>query len=108
MRLKESQFKENVLGVFNAVLDLAKEQHGLTTINDSVIVGKSNIHYRASLDLVSNADWAVLNGMHTENGALRRVDDGSSHHRAEDSTIGNSKGATSHIFKTNLAITSFV
>jgi hypothetical protein len=101
-----SNVEENVLGVFNAVLDLAEEQHSLTTINNSVVIGKGNVHDGASLNLVTNAHRAILDGVHAKDGALRRVDDRGTHHGTEDTTVGNSESAASHIFKTDLAVTS--
>ncbi len=63
-----SDIEEDDLGVLDALLDLSEEQHGLTTIDDSVVVGEGDVHDGSSLDLVTNAHRAVLDGMHAKDG----------------------------------------
>jgi len=63
-----SDIEKDDLGVLNAFLDLSQKEHGLTSIDDSMVICKSDVHDRSSLDLVTNANRAVLNGVHAEDG----------------------------------------
>jgi len=42
-----SQVKQNLLGVLDTLLNLAEEEDGFTTIDDSVIVSEGNVHDRS-------------------------------------------------------------
>ena len=101
-----SDVEEDLLGVLDALLDLSEEQNSLTAIDDPVIVGKRNIHDGASHDGGSLDNGSHLGGVHTEDGTLGHVDDRSTHHRAEDATVGDGEGATGKILKSDLAFAS--
>lgn len=102
--LRASDVEEDDLGVLDALLDLSEEEDGLTTVDDSVVVGEGDVHDGAGLNLVANADGAVLDGVHAEDGALGRVDNGGAHHRAENATVGNGEGTAGHVLEADLAI----
>lgn len=61
--------------VFEEFLDCKKKGHGIPPVNDSVIVGKSQIDDRPYDDLTVLNDRAILDCVHAQNGALRGVQD---------------------------------
>ena len=101
-----SDVEEELLGVLDALLDLSEEENGLTTINDTMIVGEGDVHDGAGHDLASLDNGSHLGGVHAEDGTLRHVDDRGAHHRAENTSIGNGKGATRKVLKSDLSVTS--
>lgn len=101
-----SNIEEDDLGVLDAFLDLAEEEHCLAAVNDSVIVGERDVHDWSRFDLVSHAHRAVLDCVHAENGALGRVDDWCAHHRTENATVCDREGTASHVLKADLAVPS--
>ncbi len=103
-----SQVEEYVLRIFNTVLDLSKEEHSFPAINDPMVVGECHVHDGSGFDLVAHAHGSVLDGVHAQDCALRRVDDGGAHHGAEDSAICDGEGAACHVFELNLAVSGFV
>ena len=81
-------------GVFNLVLDTHQEGHGLSAVNQTVIVGQREVHHRPGLDLAVLGDHgAHLSRVHAQNGALGWVDDGGAEQRAEHTTVGYREGA---------------
>lgn len=92
-------------GVLNDLLELDEEGGGLTSVNDTVVVGKGNVHHRADLNLAVNSNGSLLNGVHAQNGALGHVDNGSTHHRAKDTTVRDGEGTAGQVLNGNLAIT---
>ena len=73
-----------------------------------MVVGHGQVHHRTSHDLVTNAYRTVNYCVHTEDSALRWVDDRGSRKRAENSSVGNSEIATQHVFNSDFAITSLI
>ena len=61
--------------------------------------------YRSYLDLSVDSNRSVLGRMQTEHSCLRQVDDWSTHHGAENATIADGEGASSHIFNREFPIT---
>ena len=101
-----SEVEQNKLRIFDALLDLAQEEHSLPAINDTVVVGQGHVHDWSRQDLAANYDGANLGGMHTEDSTLGSVDDWSAHHAAKNTTVRNGESAAGHILNRNLAITS--
>ena len=50
---------------------------------------------------------AVLGGMYTQNGRLRRVDDGRGQHGAEHAAIADGESAAGHLFNAEFAVARF-
>jgi len=100
-----SQVKQNLLGVLDTLLNLAEEEDGFTTIDDSVIVSEGNVHDRSGQDLAAYDGRAELGCVHAEDSTLRHVDDRSTHHRSEDSSVGDGEGASSHVLESDLVVT---
>ena len=105
-------------GVFDARLDLLKENNSLSTIDNSMVISQSQVpnshqniyftkfhlHHGSGDNLVFNNNRSVNNGVHTEDSRLRKVDDGSTHKRSENSTVGDGEGTTSQFFRSNLVV----
>ena len=106
VHLSISQVEEHLLWIFDAFLDLAKEQNSLTSINNTMIISESHIHDWSGNDGSSLDYRAHLGCMHTKDGTLRHVQDWSSHHGSKDSTIGDGECASSHVLKSDLILTS--
>jgi len=69
-----------------------------------VVIGKGEIHHWSDFDLAVDGNWLVLDSVKTQHGGLWKVDDGSAHERAKDTSIGDSEGATSHVFDGELVV----
>ena len=80
--------------VLDLVLHTHQEGHRLSAVDQTVIVGQRQVHHRPGLDLAVLGDHgAHLRGVHAEDGALGRVDDGRTEQRAEHTTVGYREGA---------------
>src|SRR5204863_7003142 len=68
--------QQQAIGILETLLDPPQEQHRLTPIDDAVVVGEGHVHHRSHDHLVVGTDHrSFLNFVHTENTALRRVQD---------------------------------
>lgn len=103
-----SEVEQDLLGVLDALLDLSQEEHGLSAVNDAVIVGQSHVHDGTGQDLATDDDGSHLGGVHAKDSALRRVDDRGAHHGAENATIGDGESATGHVLNGDLAFASLL
>ena len=101
-----SNVKEDCLGLFYALLDLFQEKNRLSTVNDTMIISERDIHNWPGQDLTAYDYGSYLGSMHAKNSTLGHVDDWSTHHAAEDTTVCDGESAASHIFKGYLAISS--
>lgn len=91
-------------GIFDVLLDLDKELHGLPTIEKAVVVRQGQVHHGSNLDLAVDGNRTFLDGMEAKNSRLRQVDDGSAHERAEDTAVADGERTASHVFNRKLAI----
>mmetsp|Transcript_3365 Transcript_3365/g.5630 ORF Transcript_3365/g.5630 Transcript_3365/m.5630 type:complete len:266 (-) Transcript_3365:648-1445(-) len=107
-RVAASQSEHDSPGVLDGLLDLLQEEHGLSAVNYSMVVGERHVHYGPSFYLVSDADGSVLGGVHSEDGALRRVDNRSSHHGSKNAAVGDGEGASSHVLQRDLILASLL
>ena len=73
-----------------------------------MVVSQSQVHHGSGYNLVTSDNWSVDDGVHSQNGTLRRVDDWSSHQGSKSPTIGNGESSSLHLFKSNLSILSFL
>lgn len=69
-----------------------------------MVVGEREVHHGSRHDFVSPDDWAVDDGVHAEDGALGRVDDGRAHEGAEGASVGDGEGAALHVLDGDLAL----
>jgi hypothetical protein len=68
-----------------------------------VIVAESEIHHRADDDLTIDGDRALLDGVHAEDGTLRRVDDRRAEEGTIDATIRDGEDTASEIGQLDFA-----
>lgn len=71
-----------------------------------MVVCESEVHHGADFDFSVDSDRLVLDGVETEDSSLWEVDDGSSEHGAEDTTVGDGESAASHVFDGKLVVAS--
>src|SRR5262249_21786393 len=67
--------QQTALGAFQALLDAHQERHRLLAIHDAVIVGEREVHHRANHDLIVHHHRTLLDLVHAEDAALRRIQD---------------------------------
>ncbi|KAF1856457.1 hypothetical protein Lal_00048580, partial [Lupinus albus] len=94
--------------VFQQVLDGHQEADGFLAIDQTVIVGQSQVHHRADDHLAVYRHGTLDDVVHAEDGGLRRVDDRGRHHRAEGTAVGDGEGATGHLVDGQLALTGLL
>ena len=62
-------------GIFQRFLDADEEGDGFLAVDEAVVVAEREIHHRADDDLAVDGDRALLDRVHAEDAALRRVED---------------------------------
>src|SRR5579885_1026269 len=80
--------QQHPLWVLDALLDPHQELRRLSAVDQPVIITECQVHHRADHDRVVDHDGPLLDGVHAEDRALRRVEDGRTQHRPEDATVG--------------------
>ena len=73
-----------------------------------MVVAHGEVVHGAHHDLAVFDHGAVFGGVHAQDGALRRVDDGGGHHGAEGAAVADGEGAAGHLFHTQLALRGFL
>lgn len=73
------------------------------TINKSVVISECQIHHRSGDNLITYTNGSIDNIMHSQNGGLGWIENGSSHHTSEHSSIGNGESSSTHILQSDLA-----
>lgn len=101
-----SEIEQHLFGLLNTLFDLAQEKDSLSSVNDSVIVGKSHIHNRSRQDLATYNNRSNFGRVHAKNSRLRHVDDWCTKHGSKDTTIGDGESTALHIFKRDLSLSS--
>ena len=82
-----------------------EECDSFTTIDETVIVGESDVHHGADDDLSVPHHGPLEHAVHAEDGGLGRVDDGGSEQGAEHSTIAETNALdTNKVQNCNFAI----
>ncbi len=82
---------------FEKIFDTDEESDGFLSIDEAVIVAEGEIHHRADDDLAVEGYGAFLNGVHSEDSTLGRVQDGSAEEGAVNATVGDGEDATGEI-----------
>lgn len=75
-----SHIKQNSLWILDKLFDLLQESYCLPTVNNPMVIGKSNIHDWSSLNLSVDDNWSEFGCVHTQNSTLWRINDWGSHH----------------------------
>lgn len=122
---KTSLTEQHLPGVLDELLDLHQESDGLPSVEETVIIGQSEVHhldcsleifescevieraYWSDLDLAVHNDGLVLDGVETEDSSLGQVDDRGSHQATEDTTVADGEGTSSHVFDGELVVPGF-
>src|ERR1700723_1740959 len=99
-----SQIQHQPRRVFQALLHAHQEGHGFLAVDDTVIVGKRQIHHRPNLDLAADRHRTFLDLVHAEDTGLRRVEDRRRHQRTVDAAIGDGERAALHLVDLELAV----
>ena len=81
-----------------------QELHRLAAVDEAVVVGQGQVHHRPDHDLVVDDDRPLLDRVHAEDGALRRVQDRRRQQRAEDAAVGDREGAALQVVDGDLAV----
>src|ERR1700730_6442817 len=68
--------------------------HRFLAIYHPMVVAERQIHHRTHLDFISNRHRSILDFMHSEDTALRRIQDRSAEQRTVDPAICNGKDST--------------
>ncbi len=68
---------------------------------------RAPVHHRQDFHLAIHRHRPVFNSMHSQNRALRRVDDRGRHQRTEYAAVGNGKVTTGQVFYGQLAVAAF-
>jgi hypothetical protein len=66
-------FHQHPGGVFQQLLDVDQELHGLPSIHDAVVIAECHIHHRANDDLTGLYDRSFFDLMHPQNADLPLV-----------------------------------
>src|SRR5690554_3612340 len=71
-----SHFQEHAGGVLDGFLDALQEGHRLAAVHHAVVVGHGQVHHGPDDHLAIHGHGALLDAVHAQHAALRRVDDG--------------------------------
>ena len=69
-----------------------------------MVVAEREIHHRADDDLAVHGDRALLDGVHAEDAALRRIEDRRAEQGAVDAAVGDGEDAAAEVFDADLAL----
>ena len=103
-----SDFQHQPFGVLDALLDPDQEADGLAAVDDAVVVGEGQVHHRPDDDLVVDGDRPLLDRVHAEDAALRRVEDRRREQRAEDAAVGDRERAALEVVDGDRALAGLV
>src|SRR2546428_295551 len=76
----------------------------LPAVHQAVVVGDRHVHHRPDGDRVLAPHRPLLDLVHAEDGALRRVQDGGGEERAVDAAVGDGEGAAGEVVELELAV----
>jgi hypothetical protein len=68
-----SHLQQQPWWILDQVFDPYQKQHRIPAIDEPVIVREGDIHHGTDLNALIRRDWALLDGMHTEDGTLLGV-----------------------------------
>mmetsp|Transcript_16129 Transcript_16129/g.31610 ORF Transcript_16129/g.31610 Transcript_16129/m.31610 type:complete len:239 (+) Transcript_16129:41-757(+) len=103
LTMMHSQIQEHSGGIFNLLLDVFEEGHGISTVDNTVVVGQCNVHHGTDFYLAVNDNGSLENAVHPKDGRLRGVQDRCSEKRTINATVGNCEGTSDHVFHGDLA-----
>lgn len=71
-----------------------------------MVIRKRQVHHRADFNLAVNRYCAVKDGVETNDGGLRWVDDWCRHEGAEDAAVADGEGSASEVLDGKLVVAS--
>jgi len=98
------QAKQQQRRIFQQLNELHQEGDRTRPINHPVIVAQGEVHHRADDYLTVYGNRSLNDVVHTQDGALRAVDDRGAEHGAEDATIGDRERTALHFFNAELVV----
>src|SRR5882757_677030 len=101
--LQDSNTDDEAGRILDRLLHLYEEGDGLFAVDEAVVVAQREIHHRADDDLAVDGDRTIVDRVHAEDGALRRVDDRRREERAEGAAVGDGEDATFEVGERDLA-----
>src|SRR5687767_8137656 len=101
-------FEKESAGVLDAILDADEELNRLAAIDQAVVVAERQVHHGANHDLAVPGDRALLNGVHSEDARLGRVQDGGRHQRAKDAAIRDGERAALELVERELVVSGLL
>jgi hypothetical protein len=105
-RCMGSILQEHPARILDVLFDLNQKLHCLSSVEQTMIVGESQVHHGSDDDLSGDNNWLLVDSMQSKNCCLRQIDDWSSHQGAKDSSIADSEASTGHILDCELVVTS--
>src|SRR5262245_56158884 len=97
-----SNFEQNLRRILEQPLDVAEKGDRFAAVDYPVVVSQRHIHHRTNDNCPFPGNGPVLNRVHPEDAALRRVDDRRRKQRAVDASVGNRKGAAPKLIEIEL------
>src|SRR5262249_28057482 len=83
--------QSELLGMLEVIFQRDQECDGPLAFDQAMIIRKREVHHGANLDLPIHRDRTVLDLMHSQNPALRRVQDRRREKRAVDAAVRDGK-----------------
>lgn len=71
-----------------------------------MVICERQVHHWTNLDLAVNRDCAVEDGVETDDGGLRWVDDWCRHEGTEDTAVADGEGSASKVLDGELVVAS--
>lgn len=90
--------EEKSTRVLDEFRDTLEETGTFSAVQESVVVAQGDVHDWAGDNLVSSDYWSVDDVVHAHDGGLWRVNNRSTHHGTEDTTVGQGEGTSTHVF----------
>src|SRR5882757_812043 len=91
--MRRSYVQHHARRILEALFYGHQELDCFAAVDDAVIVGQRDVHHGTNHHLTVDGHRPILNLMHAEYGALRRIDDGRRQQRPEHAAIGDGEGA---------------
>ena len=74
-KLRGLEIKHKTRWILQRFFNADKECYSFLAINDTVVIGKRQIHHGADDHLAIDGDGTLLDLMHAKDAALRRIED---------------------------------
>src|SRR5713226_6291910 len=99
-----SEIERQLLRIFDALFHAYKKGDRFLSIDSAMIITQREIHHRTNLDFSAAHDRALLNRVHAENSALRRIEDWCAEQRSIDAAVRDRERATLQIFNLDFTV----